>query len=239
MIGNIIAPEDVKPGTKSIIYFEEYFDPITHTATEAKFLEFLRKEATYTDKIAGYKVILSNSNTYDGGVWIIADANHDSANTDQFNCYDLISLNCINPDSIFGADSNYRSSNDRAWINDVLYPGFSDNIKARMMNPRYNLQGTWYDDDKLVEPSGTELGGVDADKMQIEGLKYPIFPDGNLSDTSRAKLKFDNTTTEYWWTRSKYGNSTVSAWCVNTIGGLGYVNCTNGAAWVAPIMRIG
>lgn len=227
MVGIIVspnAPDTIDP--------DNYFDPTTHTATEADFIRFLEDGGKYDSSMIGYKVTLSNSAAYNGGTYVIADVNHDSTNTGQTNCYDLISVDCINPESSFGSSQNWRDSNMRTWLNGTFYNGLSSDIKSHIMNIKYNSNGTWYNDDKVIMPSCKELNYSDS-YTAIEGTTYPIFTD----NASRQKYKFGTTSTYYWWTRSRDTYDSSFVWFVRTDGSLGYIYY-NLSCYVVPTLRI-
>lgn len=234
MIGVIRRPNWKKPKP---VNPDDYFDPTTHTATEADFLAFLEAGGKYDDtSLIGYKVVLSNTAAYNNGIWIIADVNHDSANTGQSNCYDLISQDCINPGVAYGSSNNqWRSSNVRTWLNSTFYNGFSNAFKNRLLNPKYNSDGDWYIDDKIIEPSFTEVNGnVPTDFSSItivEGVKYPIFESGS---SSREKNSFGQGTVYYWWTRSKYRSTNI--WYV--LRDMSNMNDYTTIFYLAPILRV-
>ena len=229
MIGNVIAPFEG-------VYIEPFdpdnvFDPTTHIATEENFIQLL-EHGIYDSKYIGYKVTLTNSAQYNNGTWIIADVNHDSSNTGQTNCYDLISVDCINPGISFGSSQNWRDSNMRTWLNGTFYNGLSSDIKSRIMNIKYNSQGTWYNDDKIIIPSCTELNYSNT-YAAVEGIRYPIFTDS----TSRVKKQFGTTNTYYWWTRSRYTANINIVWDVLTDGTL-YSDGYYISLYVVPTLRV-
>ena len=166
MIGNVIAPLEgvyIPPDP------DDFFDATTHTATEADFIRFLEAGGKYDDNsLIGYKVILSNTVNYNNGVWVIVDVNHDSENTGQSNCYDLVSQDCFYS-TTFGSSQNWRSSTLRTWLNNTLYPGFSNDFKSHILNLKYNSQGTWYNDDKIILPSYKEVNGGTSTEQDNEG----------------------------------------------------------------------
>lgn len=224
MIGNIIAPMmQYEPPFDP----DDVFDPTTHTATEADFIKLL-EHGVYDSKYIGYKVLLGNSVTYNGGLWVIADVNHDSTNTGQTNCYDLISQDCFGSQS-FGGDNSYRNSNIRSWLNNTFYDGFSNNLKSHMLNIKYYSRDTWYDDDKIINVSFIELNGTTGTTYTnyfVEGVAYPIFTDNN----SRAK-------TGQYWTRTGQTNNNSYVWKVKTGGAIETSNVMNGFSTV-PILRV-
>lgn len=196
---------------------DDCFDPTTHIATEENFMKLL-DNGIYDSKYIGYKVQLSNSVDYNNGIWVIADVNHDSTNTGQSNCYDLISQNCFHS-GIFGSNQNWRSSTPRTWLNNTFYPGFSTEFKNHVLNPKYNSQGTWYADDKIILPSWTEFNGnVPTDyssSTDVEGVKYPIFTD-NASRSSnnqywiRTRLKGNSNGVWFFYSGGAPGNDFYS-----------------------------
>lgn len=196
---------------------DDYFDPVTHIATESNFIEFLRC-GVYDSKYIGYKVQLANSSTYNNGLWVIADVNHDSTNTGQTNCYDLISEDLVYGGSGFGGSYVYRNSTIRTTINGTLYNGFSNNFKERMLNIKYKSAGSWYSDDKMLILSGTELNGV-ASQMPIEGLKYPIFTGESGVGLNSSRVKYYNGSALTWFTRSK-NTSNNGLWIVGGDGSM-------------------
>lgn len=206
------------------------FDPVTHVATEAAFIQLLQ-HGVYDSKYIGYKVQLGNSVDYNNGLWVIADVNHDSANTGQTNCYDLISQDCFYSTS-FG-DQNWRSSTPRTWLNNTFYPGFSTEFKNHILNPKYNSQGTWYTDDKIILPSYKEVSGGSSSYQDNEGVAYPIFTD----NASRIKYQNGTSTTRSWWMRSRYTGSSDRVWIVNSDGST-YNNYYYGSRYLAPLMRV-
>ena len=225
MVGIIVSPNepDYNP--------DNTFDPITHIATESNFIKLL-ENGVYDSKYIGYGVTLSNSAIYDGGTYVIADVNHDSNNTGQINCYDLISVDCINPGSSFGSNQNWRDSTIRSWLNSTYYNGLSSDFKSHIINIKYNSQGTWYNDDKVIIPSCTELNYSNS-YAEIEGIAYPIFTD----NTSRIKYQFGTTSAYYWWTRSRRTSGSTNVWVVYTDGSF-FSSNLNGSFCVVPTLRI-
>lgn len=220
----------VKPWYKKVNP-DDCFDPDTHIATEENFIKFLEC-GVYDSKYIGYKVQLGNSVEYNNRLWVIADVNHDSANTGQTDCYDLISQDCFHS-IIFGSSNTWRESSPRTWLNNSFYPGFSTDFKTHMLNPKYNSQGTWYNDDKIIIPSFIEVNGTTGTSSRdydTEGIPYPIFTDNN----SRVK----NPSYNYWETRSRntWGYASYGeVWCVR--GELTLYGC-NYNTYLAPILRI-
>ena len=225
MIGIII------PAVKGIVPPfdpDEAFDPTTHIASEEAFISLL-DHGVYDEKYIGYMVTLSNSVAYDDGVWVIADVNHDSANTGQTDCYDLISRDCFGS-SVFDSakKSIWRSCSLRTWMNGTYYNGFSSNFKERMMNPKYYSSNEWYNDDKVLLPSFREVTTQYDDIAPSEGTTYPIFT------SSSSRIKTYGNVAQYWWTRTRY-SSNVSI--VYTSGDM-----TNYSpkyeCYLAPIIRV-
>ena len=217
---------------------DDMFDPTTHIATEENFIQLLEHEV-YDRKYIGYGVTLSNSAAYNNGVWIIADVDHDSENTGQTNCYDLINRDCVVPDSFYGQSYNYRNSYVRTWLLSTFYPGFSSDFKARTNNIKYQYMGTWYNDDNMVIPSFIEVNGTTGTtstnyRSDDGNTPYPIFTDNN----SRIK-KYENSAV-YWWTRSYNTAAPRYLWIVRYSGDLyngnsGYYGASN---YVASILRV-
>ena len=231
MVGNIIAPDYVYGSGGSI---DDYFDPVTHIATEENFIKFLQT-GTYTEDVIGYYVTLSNSVELNGSKWIIADVNHDSS---QPNTYDLISVDLTSNTYTFGSSQIYRDSTVRSWLNNNFYLGFSDAFKARMVNITYASNGSTYSDDKVTIPSFTEVNGnVPSDYSSytvVEGTKYPIF---NAGSSSRIKYTFGTASTYYWWTRSRNTGNSTNVWDVNTDGSM-YNYYYHGSRRLAPLLRV-
>lgn len=217
MIGNIVLPNWYSGSGNSSI--DEYFD--YNFATESMFIKFL-EAGIYTSDVIGYKVTLGNSVAYHTGTWIIADINHDSDNTGQTNCYDLISINAV-ANSNFGSTQYWRDSNPRSWLNNTFYSGFYDKFKSHIMNIKYNSNDSWYDDDKVLMPSYTEING-DANNSYtsqghiVEGVTYNIFN------------RVDNC-----WTRSRVLANNSSLWCTGSSNRMGYKGGTNSAGYIAII----
>lgn len=223
----------VKPWYCKAVNPDDYFDPITHIATEENFIKFLQC-GVYDSKYIGYKVQLSNSAGYNNGLWVIADVNHDSVNTGQTNCYDLISLNCFDS-TIYGSSNNYwRNSNIRTKLNGNFYSGFSNNFKSHILNIKYNSEYTWYTDDKIIMPSWTELTGGYSDTIEKEGILYPIFSDNN----SRKKFMFGSNTYQNWWSRTRVINyGTGYIWYVTNAGDGNFTSYSN-SRYIVALLRV-
>ena len=207
------------------------FDPVTHVATEASFIQLLQ-HGVYDSKYIGYKVQLGNSVDYNNGLWVIADVNHDA---NQPNTYDLISQDCFNT-TWFGSSQYWRDSGVRTWLNDTFYNGFSENFKSHMNNITYVSNGSTYNDDKVILPSFTEVNGTTGTSSTdyvVEGTAYPIF----TKKSSRQKYQTGTTTYKRWWTRSRRtGYSTV--WYVKTDGSMNYTPYQGDSEFLAPLMRV-
>lgn len=209
---------------------DDMFDE-NHIATEENFIKLLEHNV-YDSKYIGYKVQLSNSAEYDEGLWVIADVNHDSANTEQTNCYDLISQDCFYSTS-FGSNQNWRSSTSRTYLNGTFYSGFSSAFKAHMICPKYKSQSTWYTDDYVILPSYKEVNGGTSSYQDDEGVAYPIFTD----NTSRIKYQSGTSTARVWWLRSQYTSSSGYVWYVMSGGSMNYGYYYN-SRYLAPILRV-
>lgn len=222
---------------------DDYFDPVTHIATEENFIKFLEC-GVYDSKYIGYKVQLGNSVGYNNGLWVIADVNHDSANTGQTNCYDLISLDCFDPGNNVYSSSSYlwRSSTVRTWLNNTFYTGFGADFKPHLLSIKYNSENTWYVDDKVILPSALELGGPNNAVITSDvSVKYPIFTQNDFysDNASRVKTKQGTATNSGYWSRTHFNTSgSTSVASVNASGALGnylhYYEKNN----VAPIIRV-
>ena len=229
MIGNVIAPfEGVVPPFNP----DDYFDPTTHTATEENFIALLN-DGIYIEDVIGYKVTLSNNSTYNNGTWIIADVNHDSANTGQTNCYDLISEGCFESMKFNRIINSWRQGEcfPRSWLNNTFFEGFPANrIRPHILNIKYNSAGTWYNDDKIILPSKIEVN-LGTDTTNDVGTPYPIFTD----NTSRIKRRNNSGSPMNWFTRSANPNNGSSVWYIygdGTCGQVGYDSYSNPVALI-------
>ena len=203
--------------------FDLYFDPETHTATEEDFIRFLDL-GLYTKRAIGYKTVLS-SNTpayeYRNGTWIISDVNHDYNNTGQYGCYDLI--NEYGFLKAFDANNhNWRDSDIRTWLNNTFYNGFSNEFKNRVMNIKYKSEDSWYNDDKIILLSFTEVNGDSssigsAEDFIIEGTPYPVF----TNDDSRKRMRFIHYNYYFWFLRSRYIGQYYSDFYIYSVTGAG------------------
>ena len=227
MVGIIHRREQVK---ESPFNPDDMFDE-NHIATEENFMKLLDHNV-YDSKYIGYKVTLTNSAQYNNGTWIIADVNHDSSNTGQTGCYDLISQDCFYS-TTFGSNQNWRSSTPRTYLNGTFYSGFSSAFKAHMICPKYKSQSTWYTDDYVILPSYKEVNGGTSSYQDNEGVAYPIFTDNN----SRKKYQTGSTSYNRWWTRSRYTRSSDFVWNVYTDGRVDYNGYTD-SRYLAPLLRI-
>ena len=207
------------------------FDPVTHVATEAAFIQLL-EHGVYDSKYIGYKVQLGNSVDYNNGLWVIADVNHDSENTGQTNCYDLISVDCFHYTSYSDVSQDWRSSTVRTWLNNTFYPGFSNDIKSHITNIKYNSKSSWYTDDKIILLSYNEINGATSSYYpDNEGVAYPIFTDNN------SRIKYQSGTAYNWWTRSRHTYRDTNVWNVITSGSVSYEIFTSSCR-LAPLMRV-
>ena len=222
MIGNIKRYNGMSSGGS--FNPDDMFDE-NNTATEENFIKLLEHNV-YDSKYIGYKVQLSNSVDYNNGIWVIADVNHDSANTGQTNCYDLISQDCFY--SAYNNGTQWRNSAYRTWLNNTFYPGFSTKFKSRVLNPKYKSQSTWYTDDKIILPSLNELNNSSSSST-TEGIAYPIFTN------SASRIKYQSGTTRTWWTRTLINNKSYS-WYVSSDGNMSYGSYSYG--YLAPILRV-
>lgn len=211
------------------------FDPTTHIATEENFIKLLEHEV-YDRKYIGYGVTLSNSVDYNNGVWIIADVDHDSANTGQTNCYDLISRDTFHSTKYSsGEKMPWTSSTIKNWLNNTFYNAFSSDIKYHILNIKYKSQTSWRTAEKVILPSLVEVYGT-ITGYDTEGVTYPIFTD----DTSRKKYDSEVTTyhiSKSWWTRTRYKTNNSNFEYVNTAGSIDYVGYS-GKNELAPLFRI-
>lgn len=231
MVGNVILPLEgiyVAPDPKN------YFDPTTHIATEADFIRLL-EAGIYSDEIIGYKVQLGNTVDYNNGLQVIADVDHDSTNTGQTNCYDLISVDAFYL-TTYGSSGNYRDSTIRTWLNNNFYNGFNNNFKARIINPKYNFYYTQYNDDKIILLSGTEVG-ASYSGMVSEGTKYPIFANSSITTLDSTKVKYNNNVACDQQLRSLYTSNSNYTWAVYNSGRYGY-NLYYSQYNIAPVLRV-
>ena len=228
MIGIIKRPNmrNAQPSFDPLQYFDS-----NDTCTEADFITIL-EHGCYDRNLIGKFVTLSNTVDYNGGKWIIADVNHDSENTGQSNCYDLISVDCFHS-APFGNNQYWRDSDARTWLSNTFYGGFKSNFKAHIINPKYNSDNTWYTDDKIILPSFIELNGNIPTEYGIvsEDVKYPIFT-GNDS-----RIKYDSNSWRAWWTRSRATNDSNRVWDVAANGSMGR-NVYDRSFRLAPLMRV-
>jgi len=233
MVGIIRRREQVK--AESSFNPDDMFDE-NHTATEENFIRLL-ENGVYDSKYIGYKVQLSNSVDYNNGLWVIADVDHDSANTGQTGCYDLISEECFHSTVFSSSNNQWRSSTPRTWLNNTFYPGFSTEYNNHILNPKYNSQGTWYTDDKIILPSKVEVNGGTASYTDNEGVVYPIFTGTAETGSNSSRIKKYNGSASRWWTRSCYTGTSNRVWTVYTDGSM-YINTYNNSFYLAPILRV-
>ena len=225
----------IKPWYRKIGFDpNDYFNPTTHIATEENFIKLLQA-GIYTSDVIGYKVQLSNSVDYNNGLWVIADVNHDSTNTGQTNCYDLISLDCFHKTDYSGYSPKWRDTSciARTWLNNTFYPGFSTEFKNHILKPKYKSQSTWYTNDKVILPSYKEVNGGTSSYQDNEGVAYPIFTD----NASRKKYQTGTTSYGFWWTRSLFTYNGSYVWYVSTNGSM---NSESYGAnrYLTPLLRI-
>lgn len=210
---------------------DDYFDPVTHIATESNFIKFLDC-GVYDSKYIGYGVQFD-----DLGLWTIADVNHDSTNTGQANCYDLIS-GCYNFYlTKWAADRNtdYYASNIRTYIN-ARYDLFSNDIKSRLMKLKYKSVNTWYDTDYIVVPSLIEVGGSAQSGYPSEGIRYPIFAYTNGATDTRVKTYNGRVP---WWTRTAQERSSYkNTYRVTDTGSLNTSTSDNYGAYAVGLIRV-
>lgn len=207
---------------------DDYFDPVTHIATEENFIKFLEC-AVYDSKYIGYKVQLGNSTDYNNGLWVIADVNHDSANTGQTDCYDLISEDCFTAAGFSNRTNVWRNSDVRTWLNGTFYNGMSSPVRGHSILMKYNSAGSWYSDDNILLLSGTELN---ANTGVIEGVAYPIFTDA----ASRVVKIYNTAQIGYYWTRTK--GSLNYVWNIDTDGLTYNQHGNNDALYRRAVMRV-
>ena len=180
---------------------------------------------------------LGNSVDYNNGLWVIADVDHDSENTGQTNCYDLISVDCFYNINYSVLSQTWSSSNVYKWLKNTFYPGFSADIKSHMMYIKYNSQGSWYENSRVISPSYTELNG-DVNNIyatgynDVEGVKYPIFNNGKST-----RIKQSSGSNQIWWTRSRYTSNSNGVWCVVEDGSTYSYNFT-GSYYTVALMRV-
>lgn len=231
----VILPNEMDDGSGNP---DDYFDPVTHIATEFNFIRFLRAGGKYDDDtVVGYKVILSNSVDYNDGLWVIADVNH---NPDQTNTYDLIAEEAFGIMQFETNDTGnrWRNSTLRTWLNDTYYNGFSSSFRRHMLQMVYpSFDGTTvtnYNDDFVILPSGAEIGLSDVE-VTAEGTKYPIFTD----NASRIKNTFGTVSSANWWVRSNT-NTVVRMMYIHVNGNGSSLVKTNYPAkrQVAPLIRV-
>ena len=207
---------------------DDYFDPVTHMATEENFIKFLQC-GVYDSKYIGYKVQLGNSASYNNGLWVIADVNHDSANTGQSNCYDLISEDCFNAAGFSNSTNIWRNSDTRTWLNGTFYNGISSSFRNHLIPMKYNSAGSWYSDDNILLLSGTELNATTG---VTEGVAYPIFTDA----ASRVVKIYNTAQTGYYWTRTK--GSLNYVWNIDTDGLIYNQHYHKDALYRRTVMRV-
>lgn len=222
----------VKPWYRESGNPDDYFDPVTHIATEENFIKFLDC-GVYDSKYIGYGVLFDNM-----GLWTIADVNHDSVHTGQTNCYDLVSSGLYNFYSRKWAEdqfTNYYESNIRNYIN-ARYSSFSNDIMPRLMKLKYNSANTWYDTDYIVVPSQKEVGGSAQSGFPSEGIRYPIFEYTDGATSTRVKSYSGNS---YWWTRTAQERSSYKwTYRVSDTGSLQTVQSNSSGCYAVGLIRV-
>ena len=226
MVGAIRRPNPMIPFDPTSIF------DLNNTTTEELFIILLNR-GIYDSSIVGKFVTLSNSVDYNNGKYVIADVNHDSANTGQTGCYDLISVNCFHY-AAFGSSKQWRSSSLRTWLNNTFYLGFSSNFQIHIMNIKYKSLSYWYEDDKIIIPSYKEVNGGTSG-YTAEGASYPIF----TNDSSRLKYEPGLTYGSSWPTRTPLTSASDDyIWIVGSDGSmLDYGNYTVARPNV-PLLRV-
>ena len=163
---------------------------------------------------------------------MIVDINHDSANTGQTNCYDLMAVDCV-AKQIFSSSNNqyWRSSGCRNWLNSTYYNGFSSNFKSHIMSMKYVSNGSWYDD-YIILPSMTELlrDLVTDSYSTNEGSFYPLLS-YFVKNTAAVN-------TDYWWTRSRALNQSQHVWRIFANGNPSTLIASYTGGGMAPILRV-
>lgn len=231
------------------IDFRRFFDPETHIATEEQFIKFLNSKIRTKDVI-GYKVKVSFRDHWSHGtsfdkphiinyIFTIADLDHDCENIGYKGYYDLICTTVIDEQK-FGDSDDYTSSDIREWLNVNFYTSISDNLKAHMLRIKYKYNDTWYDNDRLVIPSATELGlGIENDFIPEEGAIYPIF---TADSKSRIRHIFNDSERGVYWTRTyaKYESATYAgaALIVVTVNGMMGSSDYDRYNYILPIIRV-
>lgn len=177
------------------------------TMSEADLL-FLLNNHIYSSAYVGKLVSLYNSakdtstsmdvTEYGYKTFRIAGFNHDKEHTGQENYYDLIAEDVpVYKVTAYGLENyNYRDHPIRTWYNNTYYNGFNSTIKNHMIKFVYNLNNTWYNDDYIVSPSYTEIGGYDKNNVGNvveEGEKYNIFnlAGDNVNEQTRVRYGTD------------------------------------------------
>ena len=239
MIGNLIQKSNNSGGGNNRINPDDYFDPTTHIATERNFIKFINDGGYFRSSIIGYKVQLSNTVSYNNGIWVIADINHDVSRTGQPSTFDLISEDCIGK-TIFGGSTDWRSSTIRSYMNNTFYPGFSSVMKEYIINIRYqDYQSGWFDDDYCIIPAGryeVQAWNGSYGTFSPAGTIYPYFCSNiNSSDTNTNALnKNYNGSSSWWWTRSLMRDKIH---VISTNGGT-YLNPTSSSPANVGLIRV-
>lgn len=192
--GNIVKPSD----SKNL--------PEPGNLTEEEFISIL-DAGVYDTKYIGSKVTINNSYSEyaSNNIYTIADANHDSANTGQNNCYDLIA-DCVIRREL--ANTNFDSSSSDSlykYLNNTFYYGFNTNFINHIMQMRFpisaNYSSQWvtlY----ITIPSTAEVNLVSKYYWTPLGIPYPIFTD---NDSRKRKYPDNEEYYSSYWARDYAG----------------------------------
>lgn len=187
----------------------------------------------FTTADIGKTVYLSNS-AVTCQEWRVADVNHDgtSGTVDLFPKYTLTTEYMVFSNS----SQYYANSNIRTWLNGTVLGGFTAEIQSAMKVQNFPSNGATLSD-KVKCPSLDEVGCHNAsaitsdyggDYVIAEGTIYPIFGTQQLRPNSSAIYsRPNNGGTTWYWTRSRYTNSSYYVWYVNSNGycdGNGYIS---------------
>lgn len=167
--------------------------------------------------------------------YMIVDVNHDSENTGQTNCYDLMSVDCV----AYYQFSNiwpycyWRNSLMRSYLNSTFKQGFSSNIQGHLIAMKYKSETTWYNDDYIILPAVSEFpkgAYVNSSLILVEneGTMYPIFPKWFKT----AAGSTSNLCEYIFRTRATSATEDIAL-----ISGTGQISSYNGSLiWNAPIL---
>lgn len=175
MIGNILDYKynNDESGGYNELDPNDFFDS-NHMTTENLLLNFLKYGGKITPACIGYKVkITSSVGYYNNVTYIIADVNHDAANTGQTNTFDIIAMQLLtnNNDTSYNTQV-YRDSRTRTWLNNTYYNSLNNNLKEYIVKIKYNSYGVYYDDDYITIPSTIEIG---ENRGNDSGVAYPNY----------------------------------------------------------------